>query len=131
MNSAGQLPVDQIQVDQGNLYREDTFTDLRVATIRRLTPIKPDGSPDESRPIQYMGQTQLMSQMGPLPIQCTIEAATLREAIDKFPEAIQEAVENMVEEAQEMRRQESSRIVVPTTGVPGAGGQPGGGRIIT
>ena len=131
---ADQLPLDQIQVDQQNLYREESITDLRVATIRRLIPINTDGTDDTSRPTQYIGSTQIISQMGPLPISAPIEAASLREAIEKFPQAIKEAVDQMVEEAKEYRRQESSRIVVPGTmpgqgGMPGTGGPPSGGII--
>ena len=63
-----QLPLDQIKVDQDNLYREESITDLRVATIRRLIPIKADGTDDLGRPVQYIGSTQIISQMGPLPI---------------------------------------------------------------
>ena len=29
-----------IEVDKSNLYREETFSDLRVASIRRLTPVR-------------------------------------------------------------------------------------------
>ena len=135
---ADQLPLDQIQVDQQNLYREESITDLRVATIRRLIPINADGTDDISRPTQYIGTTQIISQMGPLPISAPIEAASLQEAIEKFPQAVKDAVDQMVEEAKEYRRQESSRIVVPGTmpggvpgqgGVPGAGGSPSGGII--
>ncbi|MCY3682345.1 MAG: hypothetical protein OXH16_13165 [Gemmatimonadetes bacterium] len=128
---ADQLPLDQIQVDQQNLYREESITDLRVATIRRLIPINADGTDDSSRPTQYIGSTQIISQMGPLPISAPIEAASLQEAIEKFPQAIKAAVDQMVEEAKEYRRQESSRIVVPGTmpgGLPGQGGVPGGGN---
>lgn len=127
---ADQLPLDQIQVDQQNLYREEFITDLRVATIRRLIPINADGTDDISRPTQYIGTTQIISQMGPLPISAPIEAASLQEAIEKFPQAVKDAVDQMVEEAKEYRRQESSRIVVPGTmpgGVPGQGGVPGAG----
>ena len=41
--------IGEIRVESGNLYREEIFTDLRVATIRRLLPVKADGSPDDSR----------------------------------------------------------------------------------
>ncbi len=135
---ADQLPLDQIQVDQQNLYREESITDLRVATIRRLIPINADGTDDINRPTQYIGSTQIISQMGPLPISAPIEAASLQEAIEKFPQAIKDAVDQMVEEAKEYRRQESSRIVVPGTmpggtpgqgGIPGTGGPPSGGII--
>jgi len=129
---ADQLPLDQIQVDTENLYREESITDLRVASIRRLIPINLDGTDDTDRPIQYIGSTQIMSQMGPLPITAPIEAATLQEALEKFPQAVKNAVDAMIEEAKEQRRQESSRIVVPGSmpgGMPGPGGPPGGGII--
>ena len=103
----------EIEVDTEHLYREEIITDLRVASIRRLSPIKVDGSPDTSRKPIYTGQTQLMSQMGPVPVQCRIEAASLEEAAAKFPEAMKEAIERLVEEAREMQRRETSRIVVP------------------
>lgn len=109
--------VDEIRMDTKSLFREETFTDLRVGSIRRLQPVTADGSPDASRPVRFIGQTQLMSQMGPLPVQCEIEAATLQEAIDKFPEAIKVAVDELVAEARELQRREMSRIVAPTAEV--------------
>ena len=120
--------VTEIEVDTANLYREEIFTDLRVASIRKLIPIKPDGSPDESREAIFTGQTTLMSAAGPVPVQCQIEATSLEEATAGFPEAIQQAVERLVEEAREMQRREASRIVVPGD-VPILGGVkgPGGG----
>ena len=103
-----------IQIDQNNLYREESFTDLTFATIRRLTPIKVDGSPDESREVIFTAMTQLMSPNGPVPVQCLIDGAkTLGEAAEKLPEAVEKAVQEMIEEAKEMQREESSRIVVP------------------
>jgi hypothetical protein len=48
-----------------------------------------------------------------VPVQCPIKAATLQEALDEFPAAVNQAIERMIEEAREMQRQESSRIVVP------------------
>ncbi len=122
MSSPTSTPLEEIQVDSENLYLEEVFTDLKVATLRRLTPVKADGSPDETRPVLFHAQTQLMSQMGPLPVNCAIEATSLEEAMQKVPEAIAEAIERMVEEAKEMQRQEASRIIVP-------GAAPLGGKI--
>ena len=116
-------PLGEITVDVDNLYREETFTDLKVASIRRLTPIKADGSDDGGRPVLFVGETTLMSQRGPLPINCPIEAATLTEALDAFPQAVQDAVQRLMEEAREMQRQEANRIVVPGQAPPGAGGR--------
>jgi hypothetical protein len=105
--------IDDIAVDASNLYREEIYTDLKVATIRRLVPTCPDGSDDKSRPVMYVGQTTLLSQAGPVPVQCPIEAASLEDAMNAFPAAVNLAVERMIEEAREMQRQEASRIVVP------------------
>jgi hypothetical protein len=134
----GQEPMQSIadvQVDLANLYREEVFTDLRIATIRRLVPVRADGTTDDSRSPLFSAQTTLMSQAGPLPVEAPIDAATLEEAAAKFPQAIQEAVDRLVEEAREMRRREASRIVVPGAmppgGMPGGGGGgPGGGGIL-
>ena len=129
MSSDEPQTVTEIEVDTANLYREEIFTDLRVASIRKLIPIKPDGSPDQSREAIFTGQTTLMSAAGPVPVQCQIEASSLEEASARFPEAIKRAVEQLVEEAREIQRREASRIVVPGD-VPILGGAkgPGGGR---
>ena len=103
-----------IKIDPNSLYKEESFTDLTHATIRRLTPVKIDGSIDESREAIYTGMTQLMSPNGAIPVQCIIEGAkNLSEAAAKLPEAVEKAVQAMIAEAKEIQRQESSRIVVP------------------
>lgn len=117
MTEEQQIPVDQIRMDRTNLYREETFTDLRVGSIRRLTPITAEGERDLSRPVQFVAHSQLMSQLGPVPVQAEIEAANLAEAVAKFPEALRRAVDALMDEAREMRRQEMSRIVAPTADV--------------
>ena len=112
MSNEQSIKID-VRMDQDNLYLEESFTDLKAGSIRRLTPVMPDGLPDNKRKIFFMAQTQLMTQAGLIPIQCEIEAQTLKEAMEKFPAAVNEAVEKLVERANEMRRQESSRIIVP------------------
>jgi len=109
----------ELKVDTANLYREEMFTDLHVATLRRLVPVKLDGTDDPSRPILFSAQTTLMTQAGPVPVSAAIEATTLEEATKKFPEAIQAAVERLVDEARELQRREMSRIVVPGAMPPG------------
>jgi len=123
--------ISEIRVDENGLYREETYTDLRVATIRRLVPVTAEGEPDATRPTLFSGQTSLMSQAGPLPVECPIEAENLADAIQKFPEAIKQAVERLVEEAREIRQREASRIVVPGGGMPGGGSGGGGGGILS
>ena len=117
----------EITVDLASLHREEVFTDLQAASIRRLTPVKSDGSQDAGRDVIYIGETNLMTQMGPLPVQFPIEAKDLDDAFGQFAEGVKGAIERLNERAKEMAREESSRIVVP--GAQGSGGpaRPGAG----
>jgi hypothetical protein len=85
-----------LTVDRNNLYREESFTDIKVASIRQLTPINPDLTKDNSRHPLYMGQTQLMTPSGPVMLQSLLEAVTLDEAIEKFPGAMQKEVDKVM-----------------------------------
>ena len=110
-----------------DLWLEEIFTDRRVGTIRRMTPVKGDGSPDPERQVMYIGETQVLSQIGTLPITFPLEAKTLEEAAKLFGPAAKTAIERAVKELQELRRQAASSIVVPQGGMPPMG--PGGGKI--
>lgn len=111
-------PID-FTVDQCNLYREETISDLKVASIRRLVPIKPDGSDDTSRSPIFIGHTQIMTPEGPLPLQGRLPANNLSEAYEAFPDVMQQALSEMIEQIQEMQRKaqekkmDESRIIVP------------------
>ena len=120
-----QAPADA-KMDVDALYREDIITDRKLGTLRRMTPIKRDGSDDTARPTLYVGEAQIMTNAGPLPINFEIEAKNLTEAVEKFGDAAKEAVERTVRELQELRRQASSSIVVPGAGMGGAIGGMGG-----
>jgi len=122
--STQDLGLPDIRIDQDSLYREETFTDRRAGTLRRLVPVLADGSPDAARPVLWLGQTQLMTPGGVLPLGFEIDAPDLASAIEKFPEAVKQALEDAIEEAQQMRREAASRIVVPD-----AGGMPSTGKI--
>jgi hypothetical protein len=130
MAAPNDLP--EVDLDSKNLYREDVFTDRRAGSIRRLTPVTADGSPDASRAVLFSGQTQLLTPAGILPLGFEIEAATLEEALKKFPDGVKVALEQAIDEARELRREAASRIVVPEVG-GGLGGGPGpaaaGGKI--
>jgi len=119
-------------MDAASLYLEEQFTDRRVGAIRRLTPVKSDGTPDSARTTLYVGQAQIMTNMGPVPINFEIEASSLAEAVSRFGDAANAAVERTAKELQELRRQSASSIVIPEGGMGGlggAGGLPPGGRI--
>ena len=110
--SEAQQALADLQVDKDNLYREEIFTDLKVASIRRLVPVKSDGTQDPDRSVRFIAETTLMSARGPLPVQAAIEAPDLEAALEQFPDAVNAAVEQMIEQARELQRQEQSRIVV-------------------
>jgi hypothetical protein len=128
---AQQQELPEIALDASGLYREEIFSDRKAGTIRRMTPVTRDGSPDPARPVLFSGQTQLLTPAGVLPLGFEIDAKTLDEAIQKFPAAVKLALNDAIEEAREMRREAASRIVVPEVGGagigPGPAGQPGGG----
>ena len=106
-----------LKLDESNLYREESFTDLKTGAVRRLTPVKEDGSRDDSREPIFMAQTQLMSPNGPLPVSCMIEGTvTLSDAVKKFPGVVQKEVEKIIELAKKAQQEESSRIIVPGQG---------------
>jgi len=110
---SAQMNLDDLQVDANNLYREETITDLKAATFRRLIPVKSDGSDDSSRPVLYTAQTSIYTQMGVIPLNAELEAKDLKAAVVEFPGAIKKAMDKLMEEAREMQRQQASRIVVP------------------
>lgn len=107
-------------VEKNNLYREENIIDLKAASIRSLTPIKPDGTIDESREMIFVGNTQLMSPQGPVPLHAPLKASTLEEAMDIFPAAMQQAMAEMIENVKKMqqeqeqaKQEEGSRIIMP------------------
>ena len=116
-----------LKMDPASLFREDTFTDRRLGMIRVLTPVTKDGLADASRRVVYLGEAQLMTQMGALPLTFEIEAGSLGEATEKFAAGAKVAVERAVKELQEMRREAASPIIIPDRVPPGLGG-PGGPR---
>lgn len=109
----------KVKFNQQNLHQEEVFSDLTVGSIRRLTPVKPNGEPDKNRTILFVGQSQIYTQHGPMPIQFPIDAKSLQQAMEKFPTAMEEFVAHLVEEAKELQRQEQSRLIVPGGAAPG------------
>jgi len=118
-----QVPeADSAHFDAEALYLEETFTDRKVGTLRRLTPVTGTGEPDPSRTVLYMGAAQAMTAAGPIPLNFDIEADSLQAACEKFAEGAQAAVEDMAQRLEEMRRDQASQIVVPGQGQGQAGG---------
>lgn len=116
----------EIQMDADSLYREEVFTDNAVGTLRRMTPVTANGDEDDSRPVQFIGSTQVMTSAGPLPLSFEIEANNLEQAAAGFGGAAKQAFERTMEELKEMQRQQASSIVVPGSGMDPSGGMGGG-----
>ncbi|GIK86208.1 MAG: hypothetical protein KJ018_11350 [Burkholderiales bacterium] len=129
-------------MDPRELYREEIYTDRKLGTLRVMQPVRTDGSPDATRATLYIGEAQLMTNMGPLPISFEIEATSLADAVARYGDAAKVGVEQTLRELQEMRRQASSSLIVPPAGAASAltggggalgglpgGGLPGGGKI--
>ena len=124
---AEEQPDTEIQMEADNLYREETYTDRRVGTLQILTPVNADGTTDNARQSVYVGQTQVLTPAGALPLSFELEATSLQEAVDKFGEGAKSALAGAMQRLEEMRREAASSIIVPGSGgVPG-GGTPGGG----
>ena len=120
------------KMDPKDLYREEIFTDRKVGTIRRLTPVKTDGSTDGNRSVLYVGQAQILTTVGAVPLSFEIDARSLEEAVAKFSDIAKQAVEHAVKELQDLRREAASSIVLPGSagsGFVGPGGISGGGTI--
>ena len=112
----------EIQMNAAEMYREETFTDNTVGTLRRLTPVDANGETDTTRVAQYMGSTQVMTNAGPLPLNFEIPANSFAEAIAGFGEGAKASFETTMKELQDMQRQQASSIVVPGAGGGGMGG---------
>ena len=102
--------------DADHLYRQETYTDLSFGSIQVLTPVKSDGSPDAGRKPVFMGNANLLTPRGAIPVQCDIPAGSLKEAIERFPAAIERGIEEMVQRAREIERERAGGIVVPAPG---------------
>ena len=105
--------LENIKIDGSNLWKEENFTDLQVGSIRKLTPIKLDGTEDESRQASWSATTNIMTPGGALPISGDIDATNLEEAVEKFSEAINIAVKKLQEDMIQMQKDQASQIVTP------------------
>ena len=131
----------ELRMDPATLYREDVYTDRRIGTIRVLAPVTPAGAADSTRAVLYVGETQILTPGGLLPLAFEIPATSLADAVDKFAAGANEAIERTRREIEQLRREAASSIIVPDRMPPGSlgggpgglggppGGLPGGGKI--
>ena len=108
-----------IQMDAANLYREETYTDLKAGTMRKLVPVKADGTDDPARAPIFTAATQVMTPGGVLPLNGEVAGAkSLAEAVAGFAPAIKQAIADLREEMAAMQRERASQIVVPGRDAP-------------
>lgn len=110
---AEQNALENIKIDAANLWKEENFTDLKVGAIRKMTPVKTDGTEDESRKATFSATTNIMTPGGALPVSGEIEADTLAEAIEKFPEAINAAIKQLQDDMIKYQQEQASQIITP------------------
>ena len=110
-------------VDSSSLYRDEAYTDLKSASIRKLTPVKPDGSVDDSRRQLFFGHAELISPQGPIPVQTELKADTLEKAIDALPAAMEKAAEEVRENYNKMYEQQQRQQEMQKSKVIKSGGQ--------
>jgi hypothetical protein len=130
--AADDLSDADIAMDSANLYREETFTDRRVGTLQVLTPITKTGAVDAARPVLYVGQTQVLTPAGALPLSFEVQAKSLEDAVAQFGENAKRALDRTMRRLEELRREQASSIIVPGSGAvpPGGLGGGGGGRLV-
>ena len=116
-------------MDPNGLYKEENYTDQKTGAIRKLIPVKADGTEDPDRSVEYYGSAQVMTPMGAMPLNFALEGTTLGEAAEDFASKAELAVEEAGRELERMRREQASKIVVPGQG--GNSNGPSGSGIIT
>jgi len=116
-----------IEMNDADLYVEENFTDRRVGSLQRLSPVTRDGRPDPARATLYIGQTQVLTPAGALPLTFEIDAQSLEEAVKKFGDHAKQALASTMERLEELRREQASSLIVPGGGGPSGMGGPGGG----
>src|SRR5205807_9300724 len=103
--ATSELKSSELKLEPDKLYLEEIFTDRRIGTIRRLSPVAKDGKPDASRTVLYVGETQIMTPAGSIPIPLEIGADALGEAAEKYGTLAKGASDRTRRARQEPRRQ--------------------------
>lgn len=117
-------------MDPNSLYREEMFTDRRIGSIHVMTPVLASGEDDPARSKIYLGETQMRTAAGALPINFEIEANNIGEAAEQFAALAQTAAEETMKKIEDMQREQANKIVIPgEEGMGGMGGMPGAGKI--
>ena len=102
-----------IEMDSNSLFKETVYTDRKSGSIKMLEKINVQTNTVASDEKLFIGETQIMTPMGALPINFEIPAKTINEAVGEFGNSAKIAINKAVEEIKEMKRKAASSIVVP------------------
>ena len=105
----------KLAMDSSNLYEEKIVSDRKAGVIRMMVPVTAEGAPDPARPTIFMGEAQIMTQMGALPISFEIPAETLAQAVEGYAAAARQGLEDTLKKLEDLRERASHRIVTPGT----------------
>jgi hypothetical protein len=93
----------RLEMNPAGLYREEVITDREVGTIRVLTPVKTDGLIDATRKVLYVGEAQILTTAGVLPLGFEIGADSLAQAVQRFAAEAKTAVERALRDLAGLR----------------------------
>lgn len=100
------------ELNKQKLHNESVYTDLEQGAIKVYSPCDVNGVVDETLEKTFIAITSIMTPNGPMQINAPIaDVKTLKDAIDKFGEAVNTHIEKMIEEAK--RIQNEQRIITP------------------
>lgn len=111
---------EELTLNLGTLCRQEEYTDTMAGSIKKLIPVKADGSLDDTRPLIFIGQTSIMLSSGPVPVQAVLAAENLEDAIKAFPATMEKAINELAdrliklaEEQQSLIQKPDSNIIIP------------------
>lgn len=104
--------------EKTQLYKHESYTDGELIYLDVMTPMKFSGSGkisvDKDKPKQFIGKSQIEYGEQIMPYSFLIENANnVKEAIDQFDNAMEEALSRTREKIKEMNEQKQKEIVVP------------------
>lgn len=108
---------EELTINLDSLYLQEEYTDTMVGSIKKLTPMRADGTADTSRPVLFVGQTSIMLPSGPMPVQSVLEAATLQEALKVFPDTMEKAINELAEKLIKLAEEQQSLIQKPDSNI--------------
>ena len=109
------------EMDPNGLFREENFTDQKLGTIRKLVPIKADGSDDPDREDHFFGAAQVMTPMGALPLNFHSMAIPLAKRPVILPARRRSPLKRPVENWKKCAVNRRHRLLFPARGGGGMG----------